>query len=324
MLADSPSPASVDGHDPFTRSFTTLRPGPIYGLAMQARCQRPFLAALLIAMAAGEARASPAWHWQDAFARQERARLVAWIERAQAGLEALVGALPFPYDVHFHRLADRGEPVPWANTSKHGDSRAVKFYVDPAYDQQAFLDDWTAGHELTHLLFPYLGRDGMWFAEGIASYLQYQVLFASGTISWPEAIDRYAERFARARAMERAGTMPIVDLSRVVRRTHSYVRLYWGGAAYFLEADRRLAMEHGLRLHDVIRDYLACCFGQGADAMAMIQLFDRISRTNAFSATYEATVVREGFPAYGEALSWLARHAPTTAGGPGGPPTGAP
>ena len=86
--------------------------------------------------------------------------------------------------------------------------------------------------------------------------------------------------------------------------------MYWGGAAYFLETDRRLAEQHGLRLHDVIRRYVDCCFGQGDDAEDMMTVFDRIVGAPVFSDVYRATVARPGFPAWREALSWLEANPP--------------
>lgn len=89
------------------------------------------------------------------------------------------------------------------------------------------------------------------------------------------------------------------------------MRLYWGGAAFFLEADRRLWQAHGLRLHDVIRGYLACCFGQrGRGAMGMIRTFDGISGSQIFSRVYADTVARSGFPETRKALAWLRDHPP--------------
>ncbi|MEM9304851.1 MAG: hypothetical protein AAGE01_22250, partial [Pseudomonadota bacterium] len=194
---------------------------------------------LVLLLAASAASAVPRWHWEDDFSRREQARLVAWIEHADRGIEALFGDLPFAYDVHFHRLDNRGEPVPWANTSKRYNGRAVNFHVDVRHSQEDFIADWTASHEISHLLFPYVGRDGMWFAEGIASYIQYQAMYANGVLSWEQAIRRYADRFDRAERTSRVGNTPVAEMPRNIRQSRAYVRMYWGGAAYFLEVDRR-------------------------------------------------------------------------------------
>lgn len=268
------------------------------------------LLALVCMLVAGPVAAMPQLDWQDDFTATEKRMLTAWVEHAHCGLEDLFGELPGGYRVHMRRMPGRGEPVPWANTDKRYGQRSVRFYVDPGYPARDFERDWTATHELSHLLFPYLGRDGMWFAEGIASYLQYQAMYANGTLAWNEVMDRYAERFERAAGMERVDDIPIAELPRIVRQTQSQVRLYWGGAAYFLEVDRRLYARHGLRLNEVIRDYLDCCASQGStDASAIIGTFDRLSDSRVFADTYHDTVARPGFPETGAGLTWL-RHNP--------------
>lgn len=273
-----------------------------------------FLAAWLLFIS-HDAAANQRWHWEDRFSSSERENLTDWVQHAHTGLEKLIGELPYSYDVHFHRTGRSHEPVPWAHTWKAWDRRAVKFYVDPRYSNREFERDWTAYHELSHLMFPYLGRKGSWFAEGIASYLQYQVMWAAGELSWNQAIERYASRFQSARKYHRLDAFAVVDLPHVGRQSGRNVRLYWGGAAYFMEADRRLFAEQGLRLHDVIREYLDCCFGtRGRGANGMIRTFDRISESRIFSEIYTQTVKQKGFPRTEPALAWLRRNPPRTAG----------
>ena len=237
--------------------------------------------------------------------------LVQWVEHAHAGLAGLIGELPYVYDIYFHRRDRSSEPVPWANTTKRWNRRGVNFHVDPSFSRREFERDWTAYHELAHLMFPYLGRSGMWFAEGIASYLQYQAMYAAGELTWPQAIDRYRNRFVRATRSRHLDEVSIVELNTMMRRTRSYVRLYWGGAAFFLEADRRLHENQGIRLIDVIRRYLDCCFGSRDDsAMDMIRRFDRLAGSRIFSEVYADTVDRRGFPGTEAGLAWLRGHPP--------------
>lgn len=270
------------------------------------------LSALVVLSASGAASADHMnWRWEDRFSASEAAKLQRWIRHAHGGIEALIGTMPMVYDVHFHRSSRSGEPVPWANTSK-GRRLGVNFHVDTRFGEDRFKADWTAPHEISHLLFPYVGRNGMWFSEGIASYLQYQVMYANGTHSWDRAIERYQGRFRAARRDNRPRNESIVDLTGKIRQTRSYVRLYWGGAAFFMNADYRLHQEHGMRLNDVIARYVDCCYRRnGVGAMDMIRTFDRISGTEVFSTTYDETVATAGFPSTSQALAWLADNPPT-------------
>ena len=251
--------------------------------------------------------ARPNWRWEHEFTTSEKERLTSWIRETEQGLVRLFGRLPYSYDVHFFRRFSWREPVPWANTSKSR-GRAVRFHVDLRHSQSAFISDWTASHELAHLMFPYLGDSGRWFAEGIASYLQYQIMYANGVLTWDQAIRRYRERFSRANAASGHGrNLSIIELGRT---RGSFVRLYWGGGAFFLTADQLLYEETGQRLTDVIHRYMHCCYTRRASAESMIRSFDRISGSNAFSRAYDLTVSRPGFPKTADALDWLQDHPP--------------
>lgn len=253
--------------------------------------------------------AAPRWYWHDQFTDSERAGLTAWIDDSRRGIAALLGEPLDDIKVHFLRRPRAAEPVPWAETYK-GNGRSAYFYVDTRYSWKEFRDDWTAPHELSHLLFPYLGESSRWFAEGIASYLQYQVMYASGALDWKQAMARYERNDGAARAIPGFAGLSIVEQSRRVPSA-DYSRLYWGGAAYFLHSDRRLFLERGLRLTDVIRQYAACCYSSwGIDDAGLIAEFDRLSGSQVFSETYALTVARPGFPATAVAMAWLRRNPP--------------
>ena len=255
------------------------------------------------------AQAIPDWRWESNFTRSETAGLKSWIMHAEKGLTGLFGALPYEYRVYFHRKNDANDPVPWAETWKqHG--RDVHFHVDTSHSWETFRNDWTAPHELSHLMFPYLGDSGRWFAEGIASYLQYQIMYANNTIDWSEGIARYKDRFQHARSQGHED-ISIVELSRILGKHGAYVRLYWGGAAYFMQVDKRLYEEKGIRLTDVLGKYIHCCYqGRWVKVSSMIETFDQISESKIFSKTYFTTVARTDFPETTEALAWLSQHPP--------------
>ncbi len=264
---------------------------------------------ITIFAASSTAHARPLWHWEDSFSAEEKTQLKTWIEQASDGLEALLGPLQFDYRVYFHRSQNANEPVPWANTMKWV-TRDVHFHVDMDYEMQEFKEDWTAPHEITHLVFPYLGDSGRWFAEGIASYFQYQVMYANNTISWDEAIRRYNDRFQKARA-QGPQDLSITELSDVVSQTRSYVRMYWGGASYFMHVDQQLQEQQGLRLHDIISTYMNCCYEDGmGSAKQMIATLDTISNSTIFTDSYRATVMKKTFPKTNKLLVWLANNPP--------------
>jgi hypothetical protein len=256
-----------------------------------------------------------AWHWPDSFDAPEQALIKGWLTGVQRGVVRLIGPLPYESHFYLHRRRSSTSPVPWANTVKYP-VPAVHFHVDLSHGAAALRADWTASHELSHLLFPYLGEDSRWFAEGIASYLQYQIMYLNGVRSWQSAVDKLGERFARGRSSSRGHGLPIPEHSRALDRTGGHVRLYWGGAAFFLHADRRLAQATAdrpvpLRLLHVIRSYVACCWKLwGADADDMIATFDELSQTRVFRDTYETVMMQPAFPETAEAEAWLLARPP--------------
>jgi len=253
-------------------------------------------------------QAGARWHWEAGFSDAEKRGLTDWIQHSMSGMAALFGETPGTFDVHFHRSEDRSEAVPWGETNKGG-GRHAHFFVDTDYPWSDFREDWTAPHELAHLLFPYLGEDSRWFSEGIASYLQYQIMYADGVLTWPQAVSRFEERFGAARSAAK-GTASIVERSREGARG-GYIPIYWGGAAYFLHADQQLQQQRGLRLAEVIRRYSDCCYRPwGIDAAGLIHEFDRLSGSRVFSESVAATVAAPGFPDTDDGLRWLLRNPP--------------
>ena len=254
--------------------------------------------------------ASVQWRWEDRFSSRDKAMLQDWILHAETGLSRLFGPLPYTYRVHYHRITQGSGPTPWAHTDKRY-GRSVHFYVNTAHSLQDFNSDWTASHELSHLMFPYVGSSDRWFSEGLASYLQYQIMYASSTISWNQAIDNLQERFLAASKKSGHRTASIVELSNMSSRAVSSVRLYLGGAAYFLMVDRALSEEKKLRFAELIATYLQCCVYQKShSARDMMELFNRISGSDIFTRVYEQTVMRSGFPDTANGLAWLRENPP--------------
>ncbi len=254
--------------------------------------------------------ANPHWRFEDRFSNSEKERLQIWVLRADQGMQSLFGELPYRYSVHFHRSTRGKGPTPWAHTDKRR-GRAVHFHVNTSYSSKVFEKDWTVSHELSHLMFPYIGRQGKWFAEGLASYLQYQIMFSADSVTWKQATNKLEERFRAARNTRDYKNLSIVDLSLVASHKGPFVRLYWGGAAYFMNADKALYELTGQRLTGVIAMYLQCCvYNDIQSAEEMISLFDNVSNTKVFSRVYKQTVNRKEFPETDRALKWLKLNPP--------------
>ena len=232
---------------------------------------------LLLLSWADPGSAALRWHWDDKFNEGEKRQLTSWLAQTHEALERYAG--PLPFDVHLHlRRSRRGTgPVPWANTRRMG-RQELFFYVNMQRPGEDFLADWTAPHEFSHLLLPYLGRRNAWFAEGFASYLQHSVMVELGVIDQPEALRRRDRKMLAAVRRLRKVEQPLPDSVPELRARRAYPTFYWGGAVYFERVDAALKGQ-GSSLRAVLRDYLRCCRLQPVDS-----LDDLVARLDALVA----------------------------------------
>jgi hypothetical protein len=185
-----------------------------------------------------------------------------------------------------------GSPVPWGQTSRD-DEVSVLLYVrhDATYEQ--LRADWTAVHEFSHLAHPYLGERGRWLAEGLASYHQNVLRARAGLLTPEEAWQRLDAGFRRGEA---AGGGPTLDA--MGRQRGGTMRVYWAGAAYWLEMDLALRRDHGTTLQDVLDRYAQCCLDGTAHVAPedFVAALDRAAGTELFVPRYRDYADSTEFP----------------------------
>ena len=221
------------------------------------------------------------WHWEDEFKPAEKNRIETWLTRVTVATAQTLG--PYPFDLHFfiHRRDGSSEPVPWASTRRHA-LQGVDFHIDPSYSLQAFLDDWTAPHEIAHLSIPFLGSEEAWFAEGYASYMQYQIMQTLGIYTREEVRDIYASKIERCKPAYNRNE-DFVSVARELRERNRYPDMYWGGASYFMQIEQQLQSEHGQNFCEIIRDYLLCCRLKERDLDGLLKTLDHLLEDPVFS-----------------------------------------
>ena len=232
--------------------------------------------------------------WRDPFSSDEQAKLRSWVEEIHAAVQRLVGDFPMEVQVHMHRRDGAREPVPWANTQRWR-GQGVHFHVDPTFDLEAFRRDWTAPHELAHLILPYLGRRHAWFSEGFASHMQYPVMQAVGVLSADEARRRYRDNLERAARTYAYPRESFAEAAPKLRANRQYRVMYWGGAAYFQQVDLALR-QSGSSLTEVLRGYLRCCRRDRDDLASLLAELDRLSESSEFTDHYQRFASEPGFP----------------------------
>jgi len=215
------------------------------------------------------------WYWEDEFTPDEKEKVRIWLSYVENGVESTIG--PFPFDLHFHihRRTNSSEPVPWANTRRYSFSQGVDFHIDPDFSLNAFMSDWTAPHEISHLSLPYLGRHHAWFAEGYASFMQYQVMEKMGIYSSAEVKEKYRSKLDLAKPYYSEAN-DFITVARDLQRRHIYPALYWGGASFFIHLDQLLGREFGTSLPGLIREYQNCCRVKDSSLAEVVASWDRI------------------------------------------------
>ncbi|WP_419810887.1 hypothetical protein [Bacterioplanoides sp.] len=279
------------------------------------------LTALLVALATAstpaQAKPSLVWQWQHPFSAQEQQVIRQWLTEVHNSMTDLYGELPFPiylklYRVDRHTDDDMGEPVPWARTRRQTNRQSLEFYIDTRYSLDDLRRDWTAPHEFSHLIFPYLGEKDAWLAEGFASYLQYQVMKKIGVIDGYTHQQRLIKQIQKAeknyaispalRSFRQSELPAFAEVAPVLRLYGDHPTMYWGGAVFFLQVDAQLQKKGGLQ--SVLKRYIKCCrtlsYQDHSEqtTQQLLDTLDRLSFSQIFSDTYQQFQSKAGFPEY--------------------------
>ena len=212
----------------------------------------PILAlVLLLTTHAVSANSTMQLHGIEDFSVAEQQKLKLWLDQSFAASNKVLGPYAFVTEVYLARHKAT-EPVPWAYTQRM-DKQQVFFQVDSQYDLSEFQQDWTAAHEFSHLALPLLDRDDLWFAEGFASYMQYQVLQQQQQLTGSPAY-WYQQKLQPLAPLLLASEKPLITQLKLWLQQRRYRAAYWGSALFFIEANELLAQQ-GSSLPQLIRKY---------------------------------------------------------------------
>jgi hypothetical protein len=240
---------------------------------------------------------------------QQRVKLVAWLRRVGQALLTAYGRLPLA-DVQIwlvsvdnlslaSRFAAFLQPgAVLAGESARGQGNALQLDVDPGRPEKEFNEDWTAVHELSHLLHPYLGDRGSWLGEGLATYYQ-NVLRARGDLLTPrQAWQRLASGFQRSQSGPYS--LSLEDAAADMERSHAFLRVYWSGAAYWLAVDMDLRRTSGgkLTLDTALSRFRDCCLPAYREwkPAAFVAKLDALVGVQTFSRHYREFARMKQFP----------------------------
>ena len=226
-----------------------------------------------------------------------------WVRESAEATKTLSGRFPLHSAyVRVQQIDSRdASPVPWGQTRRRGEA-GVWLYVRRDAEYEALRSDWTAVHELSHLYHPYLGDPGRWLAEGLASYYQNVFRARAGLLDAGEAWESLDAGFRRGEAAASGMRMDAMGRGR-----GGTMRVYWAGAAYWLEANLVLRRERGTSLDAVLDQYARCCLDGNAALTpnAFIAALDHIAGGESLTALYRRHAALRRFPALDPAYRQL-------------------
>jgi predicted metalloprotease with PDZ domain len=188
-----------------------------------------------------------------------------------------------------------------------GGGPSAHFFINQRRPIEQFRADWSAVHELSHLLLPYVASEDSWLSEGLASYYQYILLARAQAIPAASAWQSMHVSFMRGRRDEQG--MTLAQATEHMYSNGNYMRVYWEGAALMLLADQRLRERSaGAVSLDVVLDRLQrCCLtpANGWRAAELLQRMDELAGSTVFSELYAGEARAQDFPDLSEAYRRL-------------------
>jgi len=167
--------------------------------------------------------------------------ILLWIKNAASSVAKVYGAFPVKNaQVLIIPGGPKREPVPFGMVVRGG-GLSIQFYIDPSRPVEEFIADWTATHELSHSLLPYIQREQMWLSEGLATYYQYVLMGRDGRLTEQQAWQRIYNGFQKGK--RNSPGKSVKQTAENMGRYHAYPFVYWTGAAMMLKADVALRKE---------------------------------------------------------------------------------
>ncbi|MEM1261087.1 MAG: hypothetical protein AAGH76_01695 [Pseudomonadota bacterium] len=230
-------------------------------------------------------------------------KLFAWLAASVANVASSFDALIVSdlqvllFDAKSHH---NDSPVPFGMVTRT-EAPAIRFYVDPSRSLADLTGDWTATHELAHLLMPRIKE--RWIGEGFATYLQHVLMASGGAWSERRVWQEMLAGFARGRAAR-----PELSPAQASGQTGGRMKVYWAGAALALAADveLRVRSNNAMSLPSAVAAYAKTEPTDSAvSAEEYLRALDAALDTPVFMPLFESIGATPGFPDTDTLLSRL-------------------
>lgn len=231
----------------------------------------------------------------------DNAAIVRWIRATATDVSLAYGRFPNPspqvvvIPVGGGRTND-SSAVPFGRVIRDG-GETIELQVDQTQPLEVLLDDWTATHEFSHLMLPYVERKHRWISEGFAQYYQNVLLARAGAYDDLYAWQKIYDGYERGRK-SRPELSPNEATAGRVR--DGLMKVYWSGAAIALMADVQLReLSRGTEsLDDVLDKFQACCLPSSRvwSGPELFAKFDELASAPVFMPLYKRIADTAGFP----------------------------
>jgi len=173
----------------------------------------------------------------------------------------------------------------------------VELLVNEHRPIDEYYGSWTATHEFSHLMLPYVYSRHRWISEGFAQYYQNVLLSRAGTYTELVAWQNLYNGFERGR-----NSSPSLSPNGAARdrSRDSTMKVYWSGAALALMADVELRRRsNGIESLDTVLDRLQeCCLPSARtwDGPELFEKLDALVDEPVFMPLYHRYADSSGFP----------------------------
>ena len=222
-----------------------------------------------------------------------------WVGAAASDVSLAYGRFPNPSpQVIVVPTPDRrgSSAVPFGRVIRDG-GETVQLFVNPDLPMSEFMGDWTATHEFSHLMLPYMSRRYRWISEGFAQYYQNVLLARSGAYPELRAWQKIAEGLERGRR-SRPELSPNEAAEGGIRT--GLMKVYWSGAAIALIADVQLRERSGGKesLDTVLERLQLCCLPSNRvwSGKELFRRLDSLIAEPVFMPLYRRYADTAGFP----------------------------
>jgi len=217
-------------------------------------------------------------------------KIETWLRKTIDNVRLVYGQFPNPSPQIIISAQGRAwsrhkSPVPYARVIREfGES--VQFFIDQRQSLDQFTQDWTATHEFSHLLLPYISWSNRWLSEGFASYYQNVLLARANVYSEKRAWQKLYDGFMRGKR-----SAPELSPNSAAREDlGANMKVYWSGAALFFVADQTLRRESNntKSLDQTLAKLKACCLpsNKAWKGSQLMRKLDELSESKVFTRLY--------------------------------------